>query len=200
MISIITGDIINSRESNPEIWLKELKAILNDFGNEPKQWEIFRGDSFQLEVQPKYALKASVMIKSAIKQFKKIDVRLAIGIGEKTYASEKITESNGSAFVNSGKCFEQLKKSTLGIKSPFKDFDKQMNVMLELAMLTMNNWTPTSSTIVMATLKHPTLNQKQIADILGKTQSNISEGLKRAGYDEILKLIQFYNSQIQSLC
>jgi predicted XRE-type DNA-binding protein len=127
-------------------------------------------------------------------------VRLAIGIGEKTYASEKITESNGSAFVNSGKCFEQLKKSTLGIKSPFKDFDKQMNVMLELAMLTMNNWTPTSSTIVMATLKHPTLNQKQIADILGKTQSNISEGLKRAGYDEILKLIQFYNSQIQSLC
>ena len=200
MIAIITGDIINSKSSDPNIWLEALKDTLNKYGKEPMQWEIYRGDSFQIELAKEKALEASILIKATIKQFKKIDVRIAIGIGEKTYASEKITESNGSAFVNSGKCFEQLKKNTLAIKSPFTDFDKQLNIMFDLALLTINNWSVKSSLLVKASLEHPTYNQKRLAKLFNETQGNISQGLKRAGYDEILKLLQFYNSQIQSLC
>jgi len=139
MTSIITGDIINSRENNPQIWMPLLKDVLNKYGSEPTQWEIYRGDSFQIEIPPIKALKVAILIKASIKQFKKLDVRIAIGIGDKSYTSKKITESNGSAFVNSGKCFEQLKKNSLAIKSPFKGFDIQMNLLLELALLTMNN-------------------------------------------------------------
>jgi len=50
MISIITGDIINSRKLPSSIWLDGLKRILNAHGLQPKNWEIFRGDAFQLEV------------------------------------------------------------------------------------------------------------------------------------------------------
>ncbi|MDG5493171.1 transcriptional regulator [Psychroserpens sp. SPM9] len=200
MVAIITGDIINSRETAPQEWLNELKAVLNLFGNEPKSWEIYRGDSFQLEVSPKEALKAAFLIKASIKQFKHNDVRLAIGIGEKRYASEKITESNGSAFVNSGLCFEQLKKHTLAVKSPSETFDYQLNLMLELALLVMDQWKPATSTILKYTLTYPTLNQEAIAQKLQKSQSNISEGLKRGGYDELSKLLAYYESQIQSLC
>lgn len=173
---------------------------MNYFGSSPLIWEIYRGDSFQVEVKPKDALKASILIKAAIKQFEIIDVRLAIGIGDKTYQSEKITESNGSAFVNSGECFEALKKTTLAIKTPFKTFDKPINIMLELALLTMNNWTPTTAILVKTTLENPELNQMQLAKHFGKTQGNISQGLKRAGFDEISSLLEYYNTEIQKLC
>ncbi|WP_396601507.1 transcriptional regulator [Algibacter sp. R77976] len=200
MTSIITGDIINSKKSTPEHWLEALKAVLNSFGSTPKTWETYRGDSFQLEVQPKEALHACMLIKATIKQFNNIDVRLAIGIGEKTYQSKNITESNGSAFVNSGECFENLKKTTLAIKSPFQPLDTSLNLMLELAQLTINNWSNTSALLVKTTLENPDLNQNQLAATLKKTQGNISQGLKRAGFDEISKLLHYYKTQIQTLC
>lgn len=200
MTSIITGDIINSKESSPKEWLYALKSILGNYGSTPKQWDIYRGDSFQLEVPPKDALRACLLIKSTIKQFKNLDVRLAIGIGDKTFHSEKITESNGTAFINSGECFEILKKTTLAIKSPYDAFDNSLNIMLELAQLTINHWTITSATLVKTTLTHPDLNQKQLADLLDKTQGNISQGLKRAGFEEISKLLEYYKTQIQTLC
>ncbi|MCB4797784.1 SatD family protein [Neotamlana laminarinivorans] len=199
MIAIITGDIINSRQSEPEQWLNSLKTCLLYFGKTPKTWEIFRGDSFQLEVKPEDALFASFLIKSTIKQYKNIDVRLAIGLGEKNYDSYKITESNGSAFINSGECFESLKKNTLAIKSRFKNFDITLNLMLELAQLTMNNWTSISSLIIKTSLENPDMKQNELAELLKKSQSNISEGLKRGGFDEILKLLDYYKNQIQQL-
>lgn len=199
MTSIITGDIINSRERDPNDWLITLKNTLKKFGNTPKNWEVFRGDSFQLEIKPENALEAAVLIKATIKIYKNIDVRIAIGLGEKTYASERITESNGSAFVNSGECFETMKSSTLAIKSEDEGFDDTINIMLELAQLTMNSWSATSSEIIKISLENPKLNQKQIAKLLGKSQSNISEGLKRAGFDEIQKLLNYYKAQVITL-
>lgn len=200
MTTIITGDIVNSKKISPELWLSELKSVLNYYGNTPANWEIFRGDSFQIEVKPLEALHACFLIKATIKQFKNLDVRLAIGLGEKTFDSEKITESNGSAFINSGECFETLKKTTLAIKSPFNAFDNTLNLMLELAQLTINYWTSTSAVLVKTALKHPNTNQTQLANLLNKTQGNISQGLKRAGYEELSKLLDYYKTQIQNLC
>ena len=200
MTSVITGDIINSKESSPKAWLDALKSILNHYGSTPKAWDIYRGDSFQLEVAPIHALEACILIKATIKQFKNLDVRLAIGIGDKTFSSEKITESNGTAFVNSGECFEALKKTTLAIKTPFDNFDNSLNIMLELAQLTINYWTSTSATLIKTALMHSDLNQMQLANLLEKTQGNISQGLKRAGFDELSKLLEYYKTQIQTLC
>ncbi|WP_142786506.1 SatD family protein [Changchengzhania lutea] len=200
MTSIITGDIINSRESEPKKWLNALKNTLTTFGDSPKTWEIFRGDSFQLEIKPEHALKAAILIKAIIKIYKNIDVRIAIGLGKKTYDSDKITESNGSAFVNSGECFENMKNNTLAVKSDFEAFNTTINIMLELAQLTMNNWSATSSEIIKTSLENPQLNQGQIAKLLGKSQSNISEGLKRGGFDEITKLLDYYKTQVKTIC
>ncbi|QDO95124.1 transcriptional regulator [Formosa sediminum] len=196
MTSILTGDIINSRAHDAKNWLPQLKTELNLYGESPKYWEIYRGDSFQLEVAPAEALKAAILIKASLKQLKTIDVRIAIGIGEKTYNANHITESNGSAFINSGECFEQLKKTNLAIKSSQTEFDTAMNIMLELALLTMNTWTPTSAALVKLALTHPDANQKMLAKQTQSTQGNISQGLKRAGYDEILKMIAYYSKYV----
>ncbi len=64
-------------------------------------------------------LLVAMKLKASLKAVKGINVRMAIGIGTRTYNAAKITESNGSAFVNSGEKFEMLKqeKQNLAIKS-----------------------------------------------------------------------------------
>ena len=125
---------------------------------------------------------------------------MSIGIGKKDHTAKKITESNGSAFVNSGECFETLKKNTLAIKTPWKDFDESINIMLDLALLTIDNWSVTSAELVKVGLENPEKKQTELTKLLNKTQSTISEGFKRAGYDEILKMIDFYNKKIEEKC
>ncbi|WP_298263344.1 transcriptional regulator [uncultured Lutibacter sp.] len=200
MTSVITGDIINSRNIKPQYWMPILKSVLNNYGLEPLQWEIYRGDSFQLEVPPKKALLAAIYIKACIRSIEGLDVRLAIGIGEKSYISEKITASNGSVFINSGECFENLRKSILAIKSPFPDFDIQMNLAFDLAQLTINRWTQKSAEIVKVSIENPNSTQKQMANMLHKTQSSVSKSLKIAGFDEIMKMERYYRNQITKLC
>jgi hypothetical protein len=201
MIAVLTGDIVNSRDLDAKLWLKELKEELKSHGVEWKDWEVYRGDSFQLKIAPEEALSAAVFVKARIKKFKELDVRIAIGIGEIDYLAERVTESNGSAFARSGECFDSLKKSNLAIRSPWKDFDRTINLMLNLAALTMDSWSPVSSEIVLKGLKFPELNQMDLAKSLRKkSQGTISEGLKRGGYEEIDKLLLYYKEEISKKC
>ena len=200
MTAVLTGDIINSRKSKTPDWLSNLKETLNKFGQEPKHWEIYRGDSFQLEIDPTKALDAAIFIKSRVKTAKNVDVRIAIGIGNKTYTSNQVTTSNGTAFINSGECFDTLKKINLAIKTPWKEFDEEINLLLELASLTMNGWLPATATIVSKALEHNEMSQKELAKMLEKSQSSISEALSRAGYDEINKLMNTYQNKLKKLC
>lgn len=196
MIAVITGDIINSRKGKIETWILSLKEVLNQYGKEPENWEIYRGDSFQLSLVPEKALLAAHHIKSTIKQTKTLDVRIAIGLGEEKYKSSKITESNGSAYINSGECFEELKKQTLAIKSNNEKLDQSLNIMLGLSLLTTNNWSSTVSEVIKTTIENPKKNQKEIAKLLNKSQSSISEALKRGGFEEIMKMNEFYVKNI----
>src|SRR5690554_594566 len=190
MIAVITGDIINSRLVEPSLWLPNLKEILNTIGKEPQDWEIYRGDSFQLKVEAKYALYVALIIKASIKEDKNLDVRMAIGIGKIEYHTEKVTESNGSAFVYSGECFEVMKRETLMVRSSNQEFDHIVNLLLSLTTLTINSWTPATSEIIKTSLLYPNKSQKELAEFLNKkSQGNISEHLKRGGYDEIQRLL-----------
>ena len=199
MIAVITGDIINSKEGEVESWITLLKDTLNKYGSEPKNWEIYRGDSFQLSLDPKKALLAAIHIKSTIKQTKTYDVRMAIGIGDEKYSSHKITESNGTAYVNSGECFEKLKKDSLAIKSDNKKIDESINIMIKLSLLTIDNWSRVVSKVIKAAIEHPEKHQKDLAKLLNRSQSNISEAFKRGGYEEIISMNQFYIKNISQL-
>jgi len=199
MIAIITGDIIDSRKGEVETWLPLLKEVLNQYGQEPLDWEIFRGDSFQLSIAPKNAILVAFHIKSAIKQTKKQDVRMGIGIGEIKYNSNKTTESNGSAYIRSGECFESLKKQTLAIKSHNSELDTSLNIMLSLALLSANNWSSTVSEVIKKIIENSDTKQKEIANLLNKSQSSISEALKRGGFEEIMNLNNYYKNQIFKL-
>ncbi len=199
MIGVITGDIMNSRKvADPTGWLSQLKAVLLTEGPTPKVWEVMRGDSFQVEIaQPEGALQKALHIKALIKSIAGLDVRMAIGIGTKTYDALKISEANGDAFVRSGRLFDQLKKNTLAISSPWEEVDRAINVCLELALLTMDRWTPNSAEIVALAIEHPEKTQLELGKILQISQGRISERQQRAGYDEIMKMEIYFRESIR---
>jgi len=199
MIGVITGDIINSRRiANPEEWLSKLKAFFAAIGSAPKAWEITRGDSFQVEIaQAGDVLRKALHIKALIKSRAGLDVRMAIGIGTKTYDAPKISEANGDAFVRSGRLFDQLKKNTLAIKSPWEDMDKAINMCLELALLTMDRWTPNSAEIMVLSMENPGKTQLELGNTLQISQGRISERQQRAGYEEIMKMETYFREFIQ---
>lgn len=200
MDAVITADIINSREVSPDVWLNPLKNALQQEGEENTTWEIFRGDSVQVIIDPNRALELAVLLKATIKQIPNLDIRMAIGIGEITYRAEKVSSSNGTAFIHSGEAFDTLNKSNLAIKTPWKDFDEVINIMLGLSTLTMNDWKPAMAKIFKKQWQNPNSKQVEIAKLTGKKQSNVSYSLKKAGYEEIANAEAYYQREIKKLC
>ncbi|SKB37927.1 SatD family (SatD) [Parapedobacter luteus] len=198
-IAVLTGDIVSSRSKLANEWQPVLTRILNQYGKEPTDWEIFRGDSFQIRVAPEHALNVAIHIKAGMKQVPPLDVRIAVGVGSGEHTANKITSSTGSAFILSGECFDALKKQTMGIATGSKKLDEVLNLMLSLAALTIDNWSPTVAEVVKMAIEHPAMNQEGIASKMGKSQSSISEALKRGGFDAVMRMEHFYRKQIGSV-
>jgi len=198
MTSILTGDIINSRNIDTKIWMPLLKTALNTIGKTSKTWEIYRGDSFQVEIEKvENALLFAYKLKAIFKNIKNLDIRIAIGIGTKNSSYKNITEGSGEAFINSGKAFDTLlKKQNIAFISPWNDFNNYINVALALALLTMDNWTVNSAIFAEKYLHKTTVTQKKIAKELKISESNASERKKRAGLDEMLQLENLYRALI----
>ena len=198
MTGILTGDLINSRKNKESLWLKTLKMTLETFGTTPKNWQIYRGDSFQLEISnPEDAFFSALKIKANLKIIENLNVRIGIGIGEKEFNASKITEANGEAFINSGIAFDNyLKKQTLAIKTPWQEFDDEFNLFFELVLMTTDNWTKNSAEIFNISTKNKEATQKDIASILGISQGSVSERQKRAGIEPIMKLDTHFRKQI----
>ncbi|RTY64591.1 hypothetical protein [Flavobacterium sp. LB2P53] len=201
MISIITGDIINSRQLPSAIWIDGLKELLNTKGKNPSEWEIYRGDEFQIEItNPEEALLTALQIKAYLKTLK-LDARMSIGFGDKTYSGATISESNGTAFVRSGELFETLKKlkTTLVINSGTSDLDTEINLMLRLGLTFMDNWLAQSAEFIVVSMANKMLSQEEIGTKLGINQAAVSRRRKRAQFDLVLELDNHFRKKIKNL-
>ncbi len=203
MTSVITGDIVKSKtQSNPKIWIEVLKKGLSTLNNDNTFWEIYRGDSFQIEIpNTNNSFINAVYLKACVKMIKNLDVRLAIGIGNKTYQGKKVSESNGEAFVFSGETLETLKrdKQNLRVKTKNPKLDEELNLYFKLALTFMDNWTVNSAEIVKLSIENPKALQQELATVLGIKQDAISKRQKRAGLEHILELDNMYRQKISKL-
>ncbi|KAF2331575.1 hypothetical protein [Flavobacterium nitrogenifigens] len=200
MTSVITGDIIGSRQQS-EHWVEDLKKILAPFGHTPSQWEVYRGDEFQIEISnPEDALLAAILVKAHLRAIKS-DARMSIGFGDKTHNAERISESNGSAFIHSGELFETLKKQkvTLAMRTGDTDLDEKLNLMLQLALTFMDSWLVQSAEFVAIAIENPTLSQEELGKKLGINQAAVSRRQKRAQFDLIMNLDRYFRKQIKQL-
>lgn len=201
MISIITGDIVNSRKLSSKIWMDEFKKLLNTFGKNPIEWEIYRGDEFQLEIKkPEEALLIALQIKSYFKSIQ-LDVRMSIGFGDRNYKAKKISESNGTAFSRSGEVFETLKKQkiNLAINSGNEALDTELNLMLRLGLVFMDKWLVQSAEFVQVAIANPSHSQEEIGLKLGINQAAVSRRRKRAQFDLIIEMNHYFRTKINTI-
>ena len=201
MVSIITGDIVNSRKLSSELWIDGFKELLNNFGKTPIDWEIYRGDEFQLEIkQAEDSLFVALQLKAYFKKLK-LDVRMSIGIGDKTYSGQKISESNGTAFLRSGEVFQSLKKQkvNLAVNSGNIDLDKDLNLKLRLASTFMDSWLPQSAELVLTAMQNPNLSQEGLGQMLEINQAAVSRRRKRAQYELVLETENDFRQKIKNL-
>lgn len=200
IVGVITGDIINSRKVESSIWLPLLENALKKYAPDKKSREIFRGDSFQLEVSIEKVIEAFVYIKSSIRTVRPLDVRMSIGIGKKAFQGDTISKSNGEAFIFSGEAFEELKKQNISIKTPWVELTEELKLILNLMAFIIEKWNVNYSETVQIVLNNKESTQLQVAETLNKKQSQISRELKKAGFDEIHRSILFCTKKILSLC
>lgn len=202
MKSVLTGDIVSSSSvSNPDLWLDPLKRVLHEHGDSPGKWEIFRGDSFQALSEPENSLILAFRIKSVIKKQKEasLDVRIAIGLGMNEQEPEKISEATGDAFIRSGRLLEKLKEERrlLGVETPWKPFNDEMNMMLKLAMIVMNGWSANTSEAAELLFQNPELRQTEMAELLGIRQSSVHDRIRRGSVYEMLELESYFRKRIR---
>lgn len=201
MIAIITGDIINSQKSESELWLPQLKDLMGSWSVTPENWEIYRGDEFQLKCTVDEVFQKALLLKSLIRTFENLDVRLAIGIGNEVFLSEKITESNGSAYVNSGRLLTDIKSQgkTLAIQTENEKVNRDLNILFKWASIDLDNWTSATAEIIHQLLRNPALTQEELAKDLNISQSSVSQRLKRANFDLLQETDQFFRKKISEL-
>ena len=201
MIAIITGDIINSQKTDSELWLPKLKELLGRWSATPETWEVYRGDEFQLKCSVDEVFNKSLAIKSLIRTFENLDVRLAIGIGNEVFLSKKITESNGSAYVSSGRLLNDIKTDgrTLAIQTETDKVNRDLNILFKWTSIDFDNWTVATAEIIHRLLINPELTQEELAKELNITQSSVSQRIKRSNFDLILETELYFRKKITEL-
>lgn len=199
-LAVITGDIVHSRKANePELWQGRLKTLLNQLTPRASEWEIYRGDSFQFMVkEPKHALRFALILRAGILALKplhelKLDVRLAIGVGEQKYKGDTISESTGSAYTNSGEMLDRISKEgrRLAFHSNNNAINNELHTSLFLADALIRCWSHAAAEIAWMYFAHPA-TQVEYARKLGISQPAVHKRMMSAHIEEFECLLNRY--------
>jgi hypothetical protein len=198
MIAVITGDIINSQKTTSKIWMDKLKYLFKIWEFSEAEAEIYRGDEVQLKCAIEDVFWKAIYIKAVLKSVENLDVRLAIGIGEENYSSKKITESNGTAYVNSGQLLNLIKteNTTLAIKTTDENLTADLSILLKWCSLNFDSWSVATAEILNILINDITLTQEDLAKKLNISQSSVSQRLKRANFDLILETNAYFKNKL----
>ena len=195
---IIIGDIVDSRHLEAGIWLPVLEEVLQKYSG---TFDIFRGDSFQVDISPAKCFEFVFYLKARIRSLGGLDVRMGIGVGEVDYIGKEIKSSNGEAFVLAGQAFDSLKKELVTIQSPWTAYDVPINIMLDLATELADKWTVNMAESIAAALAHPQASQQELATLLNrKYQSQVSTELNKGHYALISKVIDYSTQELINRC
>ena len=202
---IITADIIGSTSIDADA-RGELPELINQLTDELQevsqiQVEIFRGDSFQVMVQdvektPLVAvlLRAGLRKSELRSKTKILDARMAIGIGKVSYINEKITLSDGEAFILSGREFDDLGKRKLSILTPSEDVNAELRVETAFLDDVISHWTRQQSECIYNALL-TNAKQYQLASDDNTSRQNVGKKLSAAKE----RLVRMYLDRVSFL-
>ena len=213
MQAVITADIVDSSSLSSEqtdIVLNAIHSLLDDYKdvrvNIDDKFIISRGDSIQIELDhPAQALNVALLLKSTVnkisfrevkRQSPVVDVRIAIGIGDIEIKRELVNESSGSAYINSGRMLDSMKKEKrlFSIKTNNLLWDEEFDAEFKLLEVILSGWKITSAEVVYLLLLN--YKEKEIQEKLKVSQSAVNQRKKTAGWNGIDALLKRFEKLI----
>lgn len=213
MKAVITGDIIHSTKLDAQYRTMLFDRIAKELKNWDKSFdmrsETFRGDSFQcLTNRPAMALRIVLIQKTFIRSLnpseiynvanqgkpkdqKKIilptwilDARIAIGMGNIDYISNRLASSGGEAFQLSGQLLDNLKtkKQSIGIATNDKYHDELETEFKLLDAIIAKTSALQCQVILQKLLGH---TENQIAEKLNINQSAVNQRSMNGNWNAI---------------
>ena len=211
MIAVISADIIGY-SSLEEKQANQVLKTLQDFfdklegtrSNLGTDFRIKRGDAVQGEISnPIEALKFGLILKAAVakitfetddnkKKRPDIDIRIAIGLGEADVIRNKVDESTGSAYINSGRTLDAMKKEKqlFAIKTNNTELNQELETEFKLLDSILTAWNITSAEFIYWTLFG--LTETEISKKINTSQSAVNQRKKKAGWSGIEALLKRY--------
>lgn len=214
--AVLTGDIVNSSKLLPrerQVLFEAfpiLSAMLRERYPHAVHYNIsnFRGDGWQLIVnQPAKSLEVSLYIRTYLRfavTEKKIDSRIAIGIGQVDFVPEgNVSAGYGSAYTASGHLLEALpgsQRMALGFAAREPGLVHAAAVILvELVDTLVSAWGASQCQAVYWALQG--LTQTQIAQRWQPApirQPSVSNNINRSAWPTIKRSLAFYEEAITS--
>jgi hypothetical protein len=199
--AVLTGDIIRSRELNPERRAGLQNALEAAFVAVQQLVPSFRaaqyrGDSFQAIVVPEEGLKALLLLQSLL-HIENFGVRIALGLGDMTFDSGNILTSDGSAFQLSGPALDELKKKIVSINGPNMNFNEEWKVHALTLDYLLQRWTLPQAEAVLGQLRG--LTQEETARLLHVRQPAVQQRLQSAGWSVMEAILERFVSSVHAL-
>ena len=220
----ISSDIVSSTSLSVEqrlILEKELKKLLRilrqTFGSKTFFGRLIKGDYIECVLNnPKLALRVALIIKSFVKSlkikvskknnkrlngFKEYGIRIAVGIGELSILNRRKGIIDGEAIRLSGRAVNEMTysdkktRNTLVFRSNQENWNDAFAPLFSLLDVLFAESTRAQNEIIFYKLIDK--SEKEISEIIKKSQSTINQHSTAAGWFAIDRAVKYFENQIK---
>ncbi len=164
--------------------------------------EIFRGDSFQLQInKAEMAAKVAIAIRAWLRSQvelsgkEPLDARIAIGIGGTDYDSQSVSTSDGEAYRLSGRLLDKMQKSRLAVATPWPLVNEELKLSTAFVDDIISSWTQNQSKIMLMRLQ-TSKSHLELAQMLDISRQMVDKSLKSSKEELIESYIERFERLI----
>ena len=221
----ISSDIVSSTSLSVEqrlILEKELMKLLRilkqTFGSKAFFGRLIKGDYIECVLSdPQLALRVALIMKSFVKsikikvnnktnkkiqRFKENGIRIAVGVGELSIFNKKRGIIDGEAIYLSGRAINEMTssdkktKNTLAFRSSQENWNESFTPIFSLLDVLFAQSTQAQCEIIFYKLLNK--SEKEISEILKKSQSTINQHSTAAGWFAVDRAVKYFENQIKA--
>ncbi len=190
--AVLTGDIVKSTSFNRDernalfTALKLGAAAVATLQGEDPLFERFSGDSWQMLAQPRFALRACLLLRAHIRQESKaFETRISVGVGAiEPLSREGLGASDGPAFQDSGRGLQALRGGQ------YFTSNARNRAVFILADEISKRWTQAQARVLAISLMRPRPTQTAIASQVGIAQQSVLNHQSAAGEPALLAALE----------
>lgn len=189
--AVITGDIVNSGTMSAaelDAVFDALSATAADIArwqDAPVPFTRFRGDGWQVALQPQWAFRALIALRATVcSQGKGFDSRAALGLGRGSLGKSGLADADGPAFVTSGRALDDMKR---GNRLIAPNAAPAIRAALPLADEVISGWTAKQAQVVCALIGPDAPSQAQVARQMGAKRQLVQKQADAAGLSALLE-------------